>query len=619
MSQIPAPAYIYQPLRFQDSIRLLKLYAGSRGSPLRCDIDEVRRCDIPKYEALSYAWGSAEFPHTIEEVVSGTHLSITLNLFTALQGIRYEHASRLLWIDAICINQKELKEKSHQVACMGKIYEDAWRVVVWLGSHKGVPERILIIMNEIIQCVQHMDDQSFLKNIRRLTQALLRLSHMHFFEQPWLKRVWVVQEFILARELQFMAAGDIIPFDLIYSVVTTVTAAVTSKPMEAVVINQHDVNYTLHTMGAQHILEGIRCMSQLFSYRDRRRSQQSMELSQPRLKHDLLNRSLAQCVSELSLDRECREVRDKIYGVLAVSANDLGMVADYELPLDVVCNDFATRSLLAKDLSLLHFSGVRPGHDHNFRSFVPHLTHADIMTYRLNAPGFDYCASINQPVSVCVTTGCLPSLRGVCVDTINRIKNGLPSNSSEFYDPYDHIRDGDPFSSEDLQHWLHGSRMPYTYPRSNGIGAWDLVRIDGRKRSQVQSDQWNGVRNCIRWGASLSAKISSKFAKSILKNRLFFQTEQGYIGLGPFWMRSGDQVVIYDGSVTPFIIRKSITKDQDGDTWQHVGDCYLHGWMDGDFCWHTVVEDLPSQEENAIKMSVGEETRYLVREWFTLV
>lgn len=65
------------------------------------------------------------------------------NVFFALQYLRHEGNTRTLWIDAICINQEDLDERSEQVVHMLQIYKNASRVIVWLGnefedSHLGM-------------------------------------------------------------------------------------------------------------------------------------------------------------------------------------------------------------------------------------------------------------------------------------------------------------------------------------------------------------------------------------------------------------------------------------------------------------------------------------------------
>jgi hypothetical protein len=178
-------AYAYASLRRSDSIRLIELHPGVRGSPLSCSMTEVQIADGPKYEALSYAWGEPRVFHTIEEVTKNTHLSITVNLHDALQAIRHEHASRVLWIDAICINQSDLPEKGHQVASMGRIYGDAWRVIVWLGCPKFAISRIIDVLTEIVDAHKEYTKTFYNEGYRRMNVALGRLATAQFLEQPW--------------------------------------------------------------------------------------------------------------------------------------------------------------------------------------------------------------------------------------------------------------------------------------------------------------------------------------------------------------------------------------------------------------------------------------------------
>lgn len=85
-----------------------------------------------RFEALSYVWGGAETPCSI--TVNNIRLPIGRNLYTALRHLRSRHRKKLLWVDAICINQGDAVEKAVQVAQMSKVYARAWRVTAWLGS-----------------------------------------------------------------------------------------------------------------------------------------------------------------------------------------------------------------------------------------------------------------------------------------------------------------------------------------------------------------------------------------------------------------------------------------------------------------------------------------------------
>jgi len=88
--------------------------------------------DKPEYEALSYAWGDAD--DTVPVEVEGCSVPITKNLHSALKHLQLEVEERVLWVDALCINQTDLRERMHQVSRMGSVYGQASQVVVWLGE-----------------------------------------------------------------------------------------------------------------------------------------------------------------------------------------------------------------------------------------------------------------------------------------------------------------------------------------------------------------------------------------------------------------------------------------------------------------------------------------------------
>ncbi|PSN72337.1 heterokaryon incompatibility, partial [Corynespora cassiicola Philippines] len=83
------------------------------------------------YRCLSYMWG-APFAHH-EILINGGRFRVGDNLHRFLHTARRLYPSQPLWIDAICINQRDLAEKGHQVQAMGHIYRKAKEVLIWLG------------------------------------------------------------------------------------------------------------------------------------------------------------------------------------------------------------------------------------------------------------------------------------------------------------------------------------------------------------------------------------------------------------------------------------------------------------------------------------------------------
>lgn len=84
-----------------------------------------------EFVALSYTWGSTENNAVIH--LDGGPVPVTMNLLEALQALRFQDKSRVLWIDALCINQTDLEERASQVNIMRHIYQKAQNVIVWLG------------------------------------------------------------------------------------------------------------------------------------------------------------------------------------------------------------------------------------------------------------------------------------------------------------------------------------------------------------------------------------------------------------------------------------------------------------------------------------------------------
>jgi len=107
-------------------------YVG-REEPIRGNLRVVSLDSNPSYDALSYVWGDPNASHQI--VCSGTKtVSVTTNCYEALQQLRHTFRTCTIWIDSICINQSDEKEKSCQVSMMQDIYGNARKVYVWLGK-----------------------------------------------------------------------------------------------------------------------------------------------------------------------------------------------------------------------------------------------------------------------------------------------------------------------------------------------------------------------------------------------------------------------------------------------------------------------------------------------------
>lgn len=122
---------VYFPLHHQE-IRLLEIAPAKWDEEIRCKLVHALLPRKPTFSALSYVWGSAKKTKSV--VLDGIKHPITANAYDALRRVRQTFGAVAVWIDAICINQPDKAERSHQVQLMRQIFSTAERVVVFLGE-----------------------------------------------------------------------------------------------------------------------------------------------------------------------------------------------------------------------------------------------------------------------------------------------------------------------------------------------------------------------------------------------------------------------------------------------------------------------------------------------------
>ncbi|KAI4169325.1 MAG: hypothetical protein LQ348_007300 [Seirophora lacunosa] len=186
--------YRYPPLPAEGWTRVLELYPGS--DHLSCSLANKKIDDHTlHFEALSYVWGS-DRPRR------------TPNLASALSHIRHHSLPRLLWVDALCINQEDAHERSLQVQRMGDIYSSATSVLVWLGeddNHEAAETFALIkdtnsyLTSKLFQD-QSLDDATPIPYHELIDAGPAQWDMVRrMMHSAWFTRVWVLQEVGLAR------------------------------------------------------------------------------------------------------------------------------------------------------------------------------------------------------------------------------------------------------------------------------------------------------------------------------------------------------------------------------------------------------------------------------------
>ncbi|RYP07583.1 hypothetical protein DL764_002410 [Monosporascus ibericus] len=176
---------LYSPL-LEGSIRLLSLLPHEdTNAPIQCRLFDYALQASSEgthpYEALSYVWGD---PNNLRSIsINEYDLLITTNLHAALLRLRTPFLERMIWVDAICINQTDETEKGEQIRYIAEIYSKASRVVVWIGEAEDGSDQAL----EEIRLLANSTSTEPL-NSKSTEQAILPL-----LRRPWFQRIWATK------------------------------------------------------------------------------------------------------------------------------------------------------------------------------------------------------------------------------------------------------------------------------------------------------------------------------------------------------------------------------------------------------------------------------------------
>ncbi|KAL2076119.1 hypothetical protein VTL71DRAFT_1062 [Oculimacula yallundae] len=217
--------YRYSPLDEKaHQIRLLTLYPGQFTDEIRISLEVVSFTDDfhTCFEALSYTWGSLENPVEIAVGETGNDfLPVTQNLAQALPYLRLEDAPVVLWIDAICVNQQDLEERSSQARFMAQIYSKAPRVLIWSGleseDSRMAIETLKLIANKFSVDWDHLAIRSTTQDgidWEIIDEALpledeAHLSILNLLDRDWFERLWIWQEAHLANDKALVLCGNV--------------------------------------------------------------------------------------------------------------------------------------------------------------------------------------------------------------------------------------------------------------------------------------------------------------------------------------------------------------------------------------------------------------------------
>jgi Heterokaryon incompatibility protein (HET) len=200
-------AAIFPEIISDDEIRLLRLRPGQHDGPIHAYFEGacLRSSSIPVYEALSYTWADESGDSTRRcPIFIGQYWDIvyvTHNCEEALRSIRHQQVDRLIWVDSLCINQESADEKTHEAGLMREIYMNASRVVVYLG---GASTDSDVALGFLKTAAAESPTSGRVAVIDKKSRTALQ----SLFQRPYFSRLWVVQEVLLARDLEIVCGQN---------------------------------------------------------------------------------------------------------------------------------------------------------------------------------------------------------------------------------------------------------------------------------------------------------------------------------------------------------------------------------------------------------------------------
>ncbi|KAF5681214.1 heterokaryon incompatibility protein [Fusarium heterosporum] len=504
----------------------------------------------PQYEALSYTWGSSDNPGSAiiqdRPDLPESTLSIQRNLAEALSALRYPDKIRTMWIDAVCINQGDMTERSQQVERMADIYRLASRVVVWLSPIDSSASIVLPILNHIGRQIEYSKSNHLLPSPEATEPDWFRVEcplpygddiYAAVYEllgRPWFERVWIVQEIQLANIDSSLQCG----------------AAVISWPIfrRAVLCLQSKIRMPLERLRPR--LMEVRNLSDY-----------ALELNLSRL-------------VRRHRDRKCKDPRDKIYGLLSLLTPAFAsqIHIDYKKMVSEVYKDaFIAHCHITKRLELFNdcqFNASQldwPSWLPDWYSAIPTAVPTRLMF-----------ASGVSPCEVAFEANNVLRAEGVKCATVNKV--GAVASTSQDIDSLRTIRewaaayvDSSPYVTgqnklEAFASVICGYRLRERYPKLitlPSIQQWAGTLRDeilDQQHDQTQVLELPYVRDAIGFS----------------KHKTFVSSDEGYFGLAPSETKEGDVICVLLGTNVPLLLRP-VSADQ----FRLAGECCIHGLQDG--------------------------------------
>lgn len=603
----PRRAYEYTPLNLHERrIRLLRVTRCKddprgrfRGNLVEVSLDDPEF----KYLAISYTWGDDKTVVSTMPCGDDGELYLTRPVLTILETVLRPMRTIHLWIDALCIDQNNMDEKSHQVGLMKEVYQKAHQVVVCLGEPTDDSDRAMDAIYPLQRAYQASRNAPTI-----MTPELLSLPYLgSLLRRPWFSRIWVIQEVAVASSVTIVC-GD-----------------------RAIRLSDFvEVLYGLALFGHEALIRG----------HDPRAMNNSLFLRPPEgytngVRMAEIKRSLGESehtsFSEILMSLchfNSSDPRDKLYALLAfVKDNDAPLRPDYSASNSTANLYKITASyLLQRDASMyiLQRAGIGYPKSKNLEdlpSWVPDWSSVDKEIKNFGSQKLSAFRAGGDPVRAprCLGPAApeLLAIDGMVIDTVAQLSSAIRTGPPDGNKPNGHseatrreveifqfkamsrawFREAEDMvsslqASGDAKPWRDSERTSYPTGET-WRGAFTKTLIANERPLNADPDDalymemWRrivSIHEEDNSGEEIDGKTFNynSTVTQATSQRKFLTTQSGLMGLTSPGTCERDTVCLFRGAVTPFILRKNPVSKGERQTWTLVGEAYIHGLMYGE-------------------------------------
>ena len=590
-------------------IRVLDLLPGGFESPIECTLatqslmPATKHGQTREYEALSYVWGQGTPTHSIKIHTAGQSAGVMYimpNLYAALRRLRDDRSVRVLWIDAICIDQANTQEKNCQVPLMADIYRRAEHVCVWLGQSSDDSDKALQFISGAEYLIatsawgQHEPDWR---------------AFYSFISRPWFRHRWAIQAIALARRATLICGDRTVGWHELANALSIVQEVMTEFSNDKFRYSDYDEWGPMSLQPAFRLAEIRNNVRRVSRDEDGIESLGSLETLMWKFQ-----------------DFETSDPRDNVYALLAL-AKDSRLTSPvlysftnlpidyYRLYLDVCKHYIFSTIQISGSLDVL----CRPWKPHEEATKDdPVATPSwllQICSITFGCTIYGKCCRVNADVLVGPPE---PGKRyynasgSVGVTDALKFGSGTKSNSM-FVEGFiideiaekqpaalcgnerKSLHDGVPNGWRAAGGWIQSIKEPPdAYWRTlvadrgpNGSATPDFYPV----ACQEQADGYYRVASNYRrdWDATpMSRATDALVVKFVLRvqevvlNRRLVNTKDGRLGLAPDLAKKRDLICILFGCSVPIVLRRHQDAGTGEEYFQFIGECYIHGIMMGE-------------------------------------